>query len=100
MPQCVNLIKERRPIGAELVLDEDFSEADFLSAKQRLGAELPRVPRMMVVFHGGEATAHAARFAESLNKADAHAAAGCVLIEGACSAESGWRCWRCAKPRP
>jgi hypothetical protein len=36
----------------------------------------------MVVFHGGEATAHAARFAESLNEADAHAAAGCVLVEG------------------
>jgi MoaA/NifB/PqqE/SkfB family radical SAM enzyme len=85
LPRCVELLKQRagrRPIGAELVLDEDFSEADFLAAKQRLGAELPRVPRMMVMFHGGEATAHAARFAESLNEAEAHAAAGCVLIEG------------------
>jgi hypothetical protein len=85
LPQCVELLKRRagrRPIGAELVLEEDFSEADFLSAKQRLGEDLARVPRLMVVFHGGEATAHAARFAQSLNEADAHAAAGCVLVEG------------------
>lgn len=85
LPQCVGLLKQLagpRPIGAELVLDEDFNEADFLSAKQRLGAELPQVPRLMVVFHGGEATAHAARFAESLNEAEAQAAAGCVLVKG------------------
>ncbi len=85
LPQRVELLKQlagRRPVGAELVLEEEFSEADFLSAKQRLGAELPQVPRLMVSFHGGEATAHAARFAESLNEADAQAAAGCVLIEG------------------
>jgi Radical SAM superfamily len=85
LPECVKLLKElagRRPIGAELVLDEDFSEAEFLSAKQRIGADLPRLPRLMVAFHGGEATAHAARFAASLNEADAQPAAGCVLIEG------------------
>jgi MoaA/NifB/PqqE/SkfB family radical SAM enzyme len=83
--QRVDLLKQRagrRPIAAELVLDEDFSEADFLSAKQRLGAELPRVPRLLVALYGGEATSHAARFAESLSEADAQAAAGCVLIEG------------------
>jgi hypothetical protein len=85
LPQCVQLLKQRagrRAIAAELVLAEDFSEAQFLSAKQRLGAELPQVPRLMVVFHGGQATAHAAHFAKSLNEADAQAAAACVLIEG------------------
>lgn len=85
LPQCVELLKQlagRRPIGAELLLDEDFSEADFLSAKKRLGAELPQVPRLMVVFYAGEATTQAARFAKSLNEANAHAAAGCVLVEG------------------
>lgn len=83
--QCVTLLKQlagRRALGAELVLDEEFSEPDLLSAKQRLGAELPQVPRLMVMFHGGEATARAARFAEALNEAETRAAAGCVLIEG------------------
>jgi MoaA/NifB/PqqE/SkfB family radical SAM enzyme len=85
LPERVRLLKELagpRPLGAELVLDEDFSEADFLAAKQRLGAELPRVPRLLVAFHGGDASALAARFAASLNEADAHAAAGCVLVDG------------------
>jgi len=85
LPRCVELLKEhagQRPISAELVLDEDFDEAQFLLAKQRLGVDLARVPRLMALFYGGEATAQAARFAESLNEASAMAAAGCVLIEG------------------
>jgi MoaA/NifB/PqqE/SkfB family radical SAM enzyme len=85
LPESVQRLKQLagpRPIGAELVLDEDFSEAEFLSAKQRLGAELPQVPRLLVAFHGGEASVQAARFAASLTEAQAQASAGCVLVEG------------------
>ncbi len=84
LPECVRVLKQlagQRPIGAELVLD-DWSESDFLAAKQRLGDELAQEPRLLVTFHGGEAAAHAARFAASLNEANAYAAASCVLVEG------------------
>jgi MoaA/NifB/PqqE/SkfB family radical SAM enzyme len=84
LPECVKLLKQlagQRALGAELVLD-DWSESEFLAAKQRLGDELAQEPRLLVNFHGGEASAQAIRFAASLNEADARAAASCVLVEG------------------
>lgn len=70
-----------RPLGAELLCD-DWDEAEFIDAKQRLGVELPTTPRLQVLYYGGRAGEDARHFAAQVTEADARAHAGCVLIEG------------------
>jgi MoaA/NifB/PqqE/SkfB family radical SAM enzyme len=74
-------LAQGRPLGAELVLDE-WDDAAFVSAKQRLGAELEATPRLLAVFHGDTAADASLRFATSLTETTARAYAGCVLLEG------------------
>jgi MoaA/NifB/PqqE/SkfB family radical SAM enzyme len=67
-----------RPTGAELVL-EDWDEAAFLSAKQRLGTAQKTVRRLFARFPSGDA---ARRFAAGITEATARAFGSTVLIEG------------------
>jgi len=70
-----------RPLSAEIVLDE-WDEAAFLAAKQRLGTELRTEPRLFVAFWGEKSLDDAARFAEQVSEATAHVCHRVVLLEG------------------
>jgi MoaA/NifB/PqqE/SkfB family radical SAM enzyme len=70
-----------RPLSAELVL-ENWEEAAFLAAKQRLGNELRTEPRLLVSFWGEDAPGNATRFAAQLSEATVHVCHRAVLIEG------------------
>jgi hypothetical protein len=70
-----------RPLGAELVLDE-WDEATFLAAKQRLGSELRTEPRLLASFWGEKSLHDAARFADQLAEATTHVCHRVVLMEG------------------
>jgi hypothetical protein len=70
-----------RPLSAELVLNE-WDEAAFVAAKQRLGSELGRVPRLLVSFWGDKSLDDAARFAGQLSEATTCVCHRAVLIEG------------------
>ena len=78
-----------RPLGAELWCD-DWNEATFVDAKQRLGVDLPTTPRLQVMFYG-VTRSNRRDASRAMDRGGRARSRGCVLIKGLRGA-SAWPC--------
>ena len=70
-----------RPLAAEMLF-ETVDDAAMIAVKKRLGAAIPKTPRLAVGFWGEDAESKAASFARLVDEGKVTVAGTCALISG------------------